>query len=291
MVAGAIPTHHEECAIGHLMAPLRRMRIDLNCDMGESFGRWELGADAAVLPHISSANIACGAHAGDPAVMRKTLALAAGHGVACGAHPGLADLPGFGRREIPVSPSEAGDLVLYQLGALAAIARSQGIRLSHVKPHGALYTMAARDRTLADAIAAAVASFDRSLVLFGLAGSGMLDAGKAVGLTVAAEGFADRSYEADGSLTPRAVPGSVIHDLDVVVARAVLMAGNGRVRARNGSEIALQVDTICVHGDTPGAADLAQALRAGLERAGIVVAAAGVVAEGARRGAGGPADQ
>lgn len=271
MVAGAIATHHEECAIGHLMAPLRRMRIDLNCDMGESFGRWELGADAAVLPHISSANIACGAHAGDPAVMRKTLALAAGHGVACGAHPGLADLPGFGRREIPVSPSEAGDLVLYQLGALAAIARSQGIRLSHVKPHGALYTMAARDRTLADAIAAAVASFDRSLVLFGLAGSGMLDAGKAAGLTVAAEGFADRSYEPDGSLTPRAVPGSVIHDLDAVVARAVLMAGNGRVRARNGSEIALQVDTICVHGDTPGAAGLAQAVRAGLERAGVAV--------------------
>ncbi len=273
MVAGAIATHHEECAIGHLMAPLRRMRIDLNCDMGESFGRWELGADAAVLPHISSANIACGAHAGDPAVMRKTLALAAGHGVACGAHPGLADLPGFGRREIPVSPNEAGDLVLYQLGALAAIARSQGIRLSHVKPHGALYNMAARDRALADAIASAVAAFDRSLTFFGLAGSVMLDAGRRAGLTVAAEGFADRAYEPDGALTPRSVAGSVIDDVDVVVARAVTMVREKRVRARNGADIRLDVDTLCVHGDTPGADRLAAALRAGLEHAGVRVSA------------------
>jgi UPF0271 protein len=248
--------------------------IDLNCDMGESFGRWELGADAAVMPHISSANVACGAHAGDPAVMRATFALAVKHGVACGAHPGFADLAGFGRREIPVTPTEAGDLVLWQIGALAAIAKSAGVALTHVKAHGALYNMAARDRRLADALAAAVGSFDRSLVFFGLAGSVMLDAGRSAGLEVAAEGFADRSYETDGSLTPRSLDGAVIKDVDIVVQRALLMAREGRVRARTGAEIPLRVDTICVHGDTPGAAALAAALRQGLERGGIVVSAA-----------------
>ncbi|MBA3639984.1 MAG: LamB/YcsF family protein [Acidobacteria bacterium] len=251
------------------------MRVDLNCDMGESFGRWELGADAAVMPHISSANIACGAHAGDPAVMRRTMRLAAAQGVACGAHPGFADLAGFGRREIPITPDEATDLVLWQLGALAAIARAEGVTLRHVKPHGALYNMAARDPALADAIARAVAQFDRSLVLFGLAGSPMLDGGRAAGLAVAAEGFADRAYEPDGSLTPRARPGAVIHDLSLVVARAVRMATESRVTARDGSEIRLHVDTICVHGDTPGAADLAHALRQGLEAAGVLVRPAG----------------
>jgi UPF0271 protein len=250
------------------------VRIDLNCDMGESFGRWELGADATVMPHITSANIACGAHAGDPAVMRATLRLASQHGVSCGAHPGFADLAGFGRREIPISPDEAGDLVLWQIGALAAMAKSEGMTLAHVKAHGALYNMAARDRKLADALAAAIASFDKSLVFFGLAGSGMLDAGRAAGLTVAAEGFADRSYEADGSLTPRSIAGSVIHDLDTVVQRAVVMAREGQVRTRTGVDIPLHVDTICVHGDTPGAASLAAALRHGLERDGIVVSSA-----------------
>ncbi|MEO6212545.1 MAG: 5-oxoprolinase subunit PxpA [Vicinamibacterales bacterium] len=248
------------------------MRIDLNCDMGESYGRWELGSDAAVMPHISSANIACGGHAGDPPVMRSTLALAVQHGVACGAHPGFADLAGFGRREIPVTPAEAADLVLCQLGALAAIATSQRVKLAHVKLHGALYNMAARDRKLAESLAAAIASFDDSLLFFGLAGSVMLDAGRSAGLAVAAEGFADRSYEPDGSLTPRSRPGSVIHETDVVVERAVLMARDGRARARNGAEIAMRVDTICLHGDTPGAVALAAALRIGLERAGIAVA-------------------
>ena len=249
------------------------MRVDLNCDMGESFGRWELGADAAIMPHITSANIACGAHAGDTAVMRSTLRLAIRHGVACGAHPGFADLAGFGRREIPTTPQQAADLVLYQIGALAAIAASEGVRLSHVKAHGALYNMAARDRGLADAMASAIASFDRGLTFFGLAGSGMLEAGRQAGLTVAAEGFADRSYEADGSLTSRAVEGSVITDVDAVVARAVTMIRDKRVRARTGADIALDVDTICVHGDTAGADRLAAALRKGLEEAGIHVAA------------------
>jgi UPF0271 protein len=251
------------------------MQVDLNCDMGESFGRWALGADAEVMPHITSANIACGAHAGDSAVMRRTLRLARTHGVACGAHPGFADLAGFGRREIPVSPAEAVDLVLPQLGALEAIARVEEIPLRHVKAHGALYNMAARDAALGAAIAEAVARFDRSLVFFGLAGSGMLEAGRAAGLTVAAEGFADRAYEPDGSLTPRGVPGAVIHDASVVVARAVRMVTESRVTARDGSDIPLHVDTICVHGDTPGAAALARALRQGLEAAGVRVAPAG----------------
>ena len=253
-----------------------RVRVDINCDMGESFGRWELGADASVLPHVSSANIACGAHAGDPGVMRRTLRLAKQHGVACGAHPGFADLAGFGRREIPIGAAEARDLVLWQIGALDAIARSEGTRLRHVKAHGALYNMAARDIALADAIAAAVAEFDRSLVFFGLAGSGMLDAGRRAGLRVAAEGFADRSYEPDGSLTPRSVPGAVIHDPQEVVARAVRMVRESRVTARHGADISLQIDTLCVHGDTPGAASLARALREGLEAAGVTIEPAGV---------------
>jgi UPF0271 protein len=251
------------------------MRIDLNCDMGESYGRWQLGADDEIMPHISSANIACGAHAGDTAVMRRTLRLAARHGVACGAHPGFADLAAFGRREIPIAPAEAGDLVLYQLGALAAFARSEGVRLRHVKAHGALYNMAARNRALADAIASAVASFDSSLVFFGLAGSCMLDAGRQAGLTVAAEGFADRAYEADGSLTPRSEPGAIIHDVEAVVARAVRMIRDGRVNARNGVDVPLRVETICVHGDTPGADRLAAALRSGLSAADIEISAPG----------------
>ena len=240
--------------------------------MGESYGRWELGADAGIMPHISSANIACGAHAGDPAVMRRTLRLARQHGVGCGAHPGFADLAGFGRREIPVTPLEAGDLVLWQIGALEAIARSEGVKLRHVKAHGALYNMAGRDPALAAALASAVAQFDRALVFFGLAGSGMLEAGRRAGLTVAAEGFADRAYEPDGSLTSRGRPGAVIHDVDEVVTRAVRMVRESRVTARNGSDLTLHVDTICIHGDTPGAAGLAQALRAGLEQAAVQVA-------------------
>jgi UPF0271 protein len=230
------------------------------------------------MPHITSANIACGAHAGDTSVMRSTLALAVKHGVQCGAHPGFADLAGFGRREIPTTPKEAADLVLYQIGALSAIASSQGVRLKHVKAHGALYNMAARDRALAEAIAAAIAGFDRALVFFGLAGSGMLEAGRQAGLEVAAEGFADRSYEPDGSLTPRSLPGSVIHDVGEVVARATRMVRERQVRARNGADIELHVDTICVHGDTPGADRIAASLRSGLESAGVRVIPVGATA-------------
>jgi UPF0271 protein len=241
--------------------------------MGESFGPWTMGADADVMRHISSANIACGAHAGDPQVMRRTVRLAKTHQVAVGAHPGFADLQGFGRREMQADAAEVEDSVLAQIGALAAVARAEGVSLRHVKAHGALYNMAARDRALADAIARAIASFDRSLVMFGLPNSPMIEAGRAAGLAVAAEGFADRAYQPDGSLTPRSRPGAVVHDPDAVVQRAVRMVTDGVVLTHDRREIALAVDTICVHGDTPGAADLARRIRSALEASGVQVRA------------------
>ena len=223
--------------------------------------------------HISSANVACGAHAGDPSVMRRTVRLARDAGVAVGAHPGFADLQGFGRREIKADPREVEDAVIAQIGALAAIARAEGVSLRHVKAHGALYNMAARDRALADAIARAIAACDSSLIMFALPNSSMIEAGREAGIRVAAEGFADRSYEPDGSLTPRTRPGAVIHEPDAVVTRAVRMVRDAVVLTSQGHEVALQVDTICVHGDTPGADDLARRIRAGLHAAGIDVRA------------------
>ena len=249
------------------------MRIDLNSDLGESFGPWMMGQDAALMARISSANIACGFHAGDPGTMRATIALARKQGVAIGAHPGFPDLVGFGRREMKTTPAEVEDLVLYQVSALSGMASAQGMRLQHVKAHGALYNMACRDRALADAIAQAVAAFDRSLILFGLPNSELLRAGEAAGLRVAAEVFADRAYDPDGSLTSRTKPGSVIHDTRQVVQRAIKMVKEKQVIAVDGSAIALQADTICLHGDTPGAAEHARAVRTGLEAAGIQVAA------------------
>ena len=245
------------------------MRIDLNSDLGESFGPWPMGQDAALMTSISSANVACGFHAGDPGTMRATVELAREKGVAIGAHPGFPDLVGFGRREMKATPGEVEDFVLYQVAALAGIAAAQGMTLQHVKAHGALYNMACRDRALADAIARAVASFDRTLILFGLPNSELLRAGEAAGLPVAAEVFADRAYDPDGSLTSRSKPGSVIHDTQQVVDRAIRMVKDKQVIAVDGSTIALQADTICLHGDTPGAADHARAVRAGLEAAGI----------------------
>jgi UPF0271 protein len=247
-------------------------QIDLNSDVGESFAVYRLGADADVMRSITSANIACGFHAGDPGVMRETVRLAKDAGVSVGAHPGFPDLVGFGRREMRASPREVEDLVLYQIGALAAVAAAQGVSLSHVKAHGALYNMAARDRALADAIARAVAAFDRALILFGLPNSELLRAGDAAGLRVASEGFADRAYLPDGSLAPRTVPGSVIHDASAVLDRSLRMVTGGEVLAIDGSRLAFTVDTLCVHGDTPGAAELARQLREGLERRGVRVA-------------------
>ncbi len=249
------------------------MRIDLNADLGESFGAWTMGQDAQLMPLVTSANVACGSHAGDPAVMRKTVRLARAHGVAVGAHPGFADLAGFGRREMQLTPQEVEDLVLFQIGALAAIAQSEGVRLQHVKAHGALYNMACRDEAMAEAIARAVVAFDPTLVLFGLPGSALLQAGLDAGLPVAAEAFADRAYCADGSLAPRSEPGSVIHEVDTVVARAVTMVRDQAVVTTDGTTIQFEADTLCLHGDTPGAALLAAAVRRGLEDAGVLVAA------------------
>ena len=239
--------------------------------MGESFGPWTMGADADVMPHITSANIACGAHAGDPVVMRRTVRLAKAAGVAIGAHPGFADLQGFGRREMSVDPAELEASLIAQIGALSAIAKAEGVALQHVKPHGALYNMAARDRPLSDVIARAIAAVDPALILFGLPNSPMLEAGRAAGLRIAPEGFADRAYEPDGSLTPRSRTGAVIHDADAVVARAVRMATEDIVLTPEGKEIALQVRTICVHGDTPGAAALVRRIHEALGVRGVGV--------------------
>jgi len=248
------------------------MRIDLNSDLGESFGPWPMGQDGALMPVITSANVACGVHAGDAGTIRRTVRLARAHGVAVGAHPGFPDLLGFGRREMQLTPQEVEDLVLYQIGAVAAVARSEGLNLQHVKAHGALYNMACRDEALAEAIARAVVAFDPSLVLFGLPDSALLQAGLDAGLPVAAEAFADRAYEPDGSLVSRSRPGAVLHDEDAVVRRAVSMARDRAVVAVDGSTLRLDADTLCVHGDTPGAAALAAAIRRGLEAAGVTVA-------------------
>lgn len=241
--------------------------IDLNCDMGESFGAWTMGQDDAVLAHVTSANIACGFHAGDPLTMRRTVAAALEHGVAIGAHPSLPDLAGFGRREMRVSADETYAMTLYQIGALAAVARAVGAALHHVKPHGALYNMAARDRALADAIAAAVRDFDRALILVGLANSELPRAGEAAGLAVAHEAFADRRYEADGSLMARSRQGAVIDDVDAAVAQAVSIATRGEV-----GTLRIRADTICVHGDRADAATFARRLRESLDAAGVRVA-------------------
>ena len=247
------------------------MRIDLNADVGESFGAYAIGHDPGLMKSITSANIAAGFHAGDPSVLRATIRRAKANGVAVGAHPSFPDLAGFGRREMKMSPHEVEDLVLYQIAAVAGVAHVEGLTLQHVKPHGALYNMAAHDAALAGAIAKAVAAFSRSLILFGLPGSELLKAGKAAGVRVASEVFADRAYEPDGSLVLRSRIGSIIHDVEAVVARAVGMAKDGTVIAIDGSTIHVQADTICIHSDTPGADELAAKLRAALESAGILV--------------------
>lgn len=250
-------------------------RVDLNCDMGESFGAYRIGADDVVFPFITSANVACGFHGGDPAVMRTTIARARERGVAVGAHPGLPDLIGFGRRTMDVTPQEVYDLVVYQVGALDAFARAANVTLQHVKAHGALYNMAAARADLAAAIARAVRDVDRGLRLFGLPGSHLVTEGEAAGLATASEAFADRNYMPDGSLVSRRRDDAYVHDARVAVDRAVRMVREKVVRAVDGNDIAITADTICIHGDGPHAAELAKALRAGFEEAGIAVAAVG----------------
>lgn len=251
------------------------MRVDLNADIGESFGVYTIGHDIGLMKSITSGNIAAGFHAGDPTVLRETIRLARMSGVAVGAHPGLPDLVGFGRRDLRVTIQEAEDLVLYQVAAVAGVAAAEGVRLQHVKPHGALFTMAVRDRDLAGAIARAVAAIDKSLILFGASGSEILRAGRQAGLRVAAELFADRAYEPDGSLVSRHEAGAVIDDANAVVSRAVRMVKERSVVAIDGTLVPLDVDTVCVHGDTPAADALAAKLRAGLEAAGVSVKAIG----------------
>lgn len=250
-------------------------RIDLNCDLGESFGAYSIGNDAAILPFVTSANIACGFHAGDPSVMRKTVQLALKNGVALGAHPGLPDLQGFGRRKIEISPQEAYDLVVYQIGALLGFIRAEGAWMQHVKPHGALYNMAAKDKNLAEAVANAVYDVNPELILFGLAGSELIWAGKKVGLKTSEEVFADRTYQPDGALTPRSQPDALIVDDAKAVSQVICMVQKKGVKATNGSWVDLKADTVCIHGDGAKALLFAKKIQDALTAAAIEVCAAG----------------
>lgn len=251
------------------------MRIDINADVGESFGPYTIGDDAAVMRSVSSVSVAAGFHGGDPSVLRRTIVLARDLGVAVGAHPSFADLQGFGRREMRLTARDAEDLVLYQVAAVAGVARAEGVQLAHVKPHGALYNMAATDRELAEAIARAVFAFDANLFVYAPPRSALASAARAIGLRVAAEGFADRAYRADGSLVPRNEPGAVIGAVEEVVNRALQMAVDRSVSAIDGSTLSIDIDTLCIHGDNPGAAAMAAWLRAGLTAADVDVRAPG----------------
>ncbi|MEO5696053.1 MAG: 5-oxoprolinase subunit PxpA [Burkholderiaceae bacterium] len=246
--------------------------LDLNCDMGEGFGAYSMGNDIEILDHVTSANIACGFHAGDPPTMRRIVGAALAKGVAVGAHPGLPDLQGFGRRAMQVAPAEAYAMVVYQVGALAGFAQAAGGRLNHVKPHGALYNMAAKDRKLSDAIAQAVFDFDPALILFGLAGSEMINAAEALGLRSASEVFADRSYQDDGTLSPRGQAGALIEDADQSLAQVRQMLA-GSVRAASGRDVAVRADTLCLHGDQPGALVFARHIRSALVADGVALQA------------------
>ncbi len=254
------------------------MKIDMNCDMGESFGAYSIGMDPEIMPHITSANVACGFHAGDPVVMGKTVALAKKHGVAIGAHPGFPDLMGYGRRNMICSPDEITAYVTYQIGALMAFAAANGIKVQHVKPHGALYNMAQPDETMMEAICRAVAAVDPSLILVALAGK-WADRNRAIakshGLRVAFEAFPDRAYTPEGTLQSRKEPGSVIKDPETVAQRALKMAKEGKVVAIDGSVLAITPETLCVHGDTPGAVALVRQIRQILTDNGVEVAAMG----------------
>ena len=247
--------------------------IDLNSDLGESFGAYTIGNDSEVLKYVSSANVACGMHAGDPFVMHKTVRLALKNNTAIGAHPGLMDLNGFGRRKMDIKPQEAYDLVLYQVGALAAFVKAEGGRLQHVKPHGALYNMAAKDAALSEAIAKAVYDADPSLILYGLAGSQLIAAGEKVGLQTASEVFADRTYQSDGSLTPRTQPHAMITDDAASIAQVLRMIKEGVVIAQDGQQVPVKADTVCIHGDSQKALSFAQKINAALKADDIKVQA------------------
>lgn len=243
--------------------------IDLNCDMGESYGVYVIGNDAAIMDYVSSINIACGFHAGDAHVMRRTVEQAIQKGVAIGAHPGLQDLNGFGRREIKVSPSEVYDIVLYQIGALHAFTRSMGARLHHVKPHGALYNMAARDIVIADAIARAVKDFDPSLLFVGQAGTKLIESASNLGLRGISEVFADRTYQENGLLTPRTSEHSLIHDEEIACKHVLRMVLEKKIMTLQRTELAIDVQTICIHGDGRNALQFARVIHQTLLSNGI----------------------
>jgi UPF0271 protein len=249
------------------------LTIDLNADAGESFGAYQLGNDEKLFPYVSSVNIACGFHAGDPAVMKKTVRLAIENNVAIGAHPGLPDLPGFGRRTMQITAEEAYDLVLYQTGALWAFVQAEGGKLNHVKPHGALYNMAAVDANLAEAIAEAVYKLNPELTLYGLSGSELIKAGKKAGLRTASEVFADRTYQPDGTLTSRKAANALITDRQQAVSQVLSMVKKGKVRSVTGEELAIKADTVCIHGDGPHALEFARMICEALSLESIVLKA------------------
>ena len=258
--------------------PLAIAEIDLNCDAGEAFGPWPMGDDAALIPMMTSVSVACGAHAGDPVVMRRTIELAARHGVAIGAHPGYPDLQGFGRRALGLSPEEVELWMLAQIGALGGVARSAGARLQHVKPHGALYNAAADDPGLAEAIARAVKTYDPDLILVARAGSTQAAVGRAAGLRVAEEAFVDRGYDARGRLLPRGGAAALITDSAEAAARAVAMVRGGGVPVADGGWARMRFETLCIHSDTPGASALASAVREALLAAGVRLRPLGMLA-------------
>jgi UPF0271 protein len=248
-------------------------QIDLNCDLGESFGVYKIGMDEEILPFVTSANIACGYHAGDPSVMRNTVTQALKNNVKIGAHPGLPDLIGFGRRNIRITPQEAYDMVIYQIGALHGFITAEGEKMQHVKPHGALYNMAAKDKKLAEAIAEAIYKVDSQLILFGLAGSELVQAGEKIGLQTANEVFSDRTYQQDGSLTPRNQADALIHDHKQAVFQVIRMVKEGKVLSQQGIDVPVQAHTVCIHGDGSEALAFARHIREVLEESGIMVTA------------------
>lgn len=246
-------------------------KVDLNCDLGESFGSYKLGSDEEVIPYISSANIACGFHASDPLVMNNTVKLAKEYNISVGAHPGFADLVGFGRRKIDISYKEAKCIVQYQIGALNAFCTAHGVKMNHVKPHGAFYNMAAKDLNLAIAICEAIYEMDKDLILLGLSGSKMIDAAKSIGLRFASEVFADRAYNDDGSLVDRTNMGAVITDEELAIKRVVRMVKENMVETINGVDIPISPDSICVHGDGVKALEFVKKIRQAFANEGIEV--------------------
>ena len=246
-------------------------RVDLNSDLGESYGRYTIGMDEQIIPLVTSANVACGYHASDPVVMQRTVREAKKAGIGVGAHPGFPDLMGFGRREMAVSPAEAKAYTLYQLGALAAFCQAEGVKLQHVKPHGAMYNMAARDYELARAICEAVAEFDRNLIVLALSGGEMVRAAGELGLRTAFEVFADRAYEEDGSLVNRRKPGAMITDEEEAIRRVIRMVKEQKVETITGKDIAIRADSVCVHGDGEKALAFVEKIRRALQEEGVLI--------------------